>query len=83
MAKGNKKKGIYCIEGLWEEHDIQDKSSVLPILDLLEKRGECDYIYHDSATKDELELNGERIDLSVIQDRMSVKASTFPVSAIA
>ncbi len=33
------KKGIYCIEGLWDHGNIQDQSTVLPILDLLEKRG--------------------------------------------
>jgi hypothetical protein len=56
MAIKNKKKGIYCIEGLWNHQNIQDKSTVLPILELLEKKGYCDYIYHDSATKSELEF---------------------------
>ena len=56
MSVKNKKKGIYCLEGLWNHHDIKDKSTVLPILDLLEKRNYCDYIYHDCATKDELEF---------------------------
>ncbi len=55
MARKIKKKGIYCIEGLWDHHNIQDQSTVLPILDLLEKRGYCNYIYHDCATKAELE----------------------------
>ena len=50
-----RKKGIYCIEGLWDHGNIQDQSTVLPILDLLEKRGYCNYIYHDCATKSELE----------------------------
>lgn len=49
-------KGIYCIEGLWEEYNIEDKSSILPILELLEKRGYCGYIYHDSATIEEFEF---------------------------
>jgi len=56
MAIKNRKKGIYCLEGLWNHHDIKDKSTVLPILDLLEKRNYCDYIYHDCATKEELEF---------------------------
>ena len=56
MAIRNSKKGIYCLEGLWNHHDIKDKSTVLPILDLLEKRNYCDYIYHDCATKEELEF---------------------------
>jgi hypothetical protein len=56
MTTRYKKKGIYCIEGLWNHLNIQDKSTVLPILELLEKRGYCDYIYHDCATKAELEF---------------------------
>ena len=56
MAIRNKKKGIYCIEGLWEEHNNEDKSSVKPILDLLEKRKLCEHIYHDCTTKVQLEF---------------------------
>jgi len=56
MSVRNTKKGIYCLEGLWNHHDIQDESTVLPILDLLEKRNYCNYIYHDCATKEELEF---------------------------
>ena len=55
MAAKIWKKGIYCIEGHWDHGNIQDQSTVLPILDLLEKRGYCNYIYHDCATKSELE----------------------------
>jgi hypothetical protein len=44
MAAKIWKKGIYCIEGLWDHGNIQDQSTVLPILDLLEKRGYCNYI---------------------------------------
>ena len=56
MSIPNKRKNIYCIEGLWNRRNIRDKSTVLPILELLEKGGYCDYIYNDSATKDELEF---------------------------
>jgi len=55
MAARQKKKGIYCVEGLWNHDDLRDKSTVLPILDLLEKKGYCDYIFHDCATREELE----------------------------
>jgi hypothetical protein len=55
MAAKIKKKGIYCIEGLWDHVNIQDETTVLPILDLLEKKNYCDHIYHDCATKSELE----------------------------
>jgi hypothetical protein len=56
MATRQRKKGIYCVEGLWDHRNIQDKSTVLPILDLLEKKGYCNYIYHDCATRNELEF---------------------------
>jgi hypothetical protein len=55
MTAKIKKKGIYCIEGLWDHGNIQDETTVLPILDLLEKKNYCDHIYHDCATKSELE----------------------------
>jgi hypothetical protein len=66
------KKGIFCLEGLWNHHDIKDKSTVLPILDLLEKRNTCDYIYHDCATKHELEFYLEK------WTRLSV-SNKFPI----
>jgi hypothetical protein len=56
MGTKHKKKGIYCIEGLWDHRNIRDKSTVLPILELLQKKGCCDYVYHNSATKSEFEF---------------------------
>ncbi|HEY0030390.1 MAG TPA: DUF6642 family protein [Bacteroidia bacterium] len=49
------KKGIYCLEGLWDDN-VKNKSTVLPILELLEKRSVCNYVYHSCATTDELEF---------------------------
>lgn len=49
------KKGIYCLEGMWT-HDLQNKSTVLPILELLHKGSICNYIYHACATREELEF---------------------------
>lgn len=51
----SRSKGIYCIEGLWES-DIKNKATVLPMLELLEKRDICKFIYHDCATREELEF---------------------------
>ena len=48
------KKGIYCLEGLWD-NNVKNKSTVLPILELLEKRDICDHVYHACATTNELE----------------------------
>jgi len=49
------KKGIYCLEGLWD-YNLRDKSTVQPILELLEKSDICSHMYHSCATKDELEF---------------------------
>jgi hypothetical protein len=52
--RGNK--NIYCLEGLWNDYNLKDKSSVHPLLDFLETSNACRYIYHDCATKDELQF---------------------------
>ena len=49
------KKGIYCLEGLWDQN-LNNKSTVLPILELLHKGSICNYIYQTCATKEELEF---------------------------
>jgi len=71
------KKGIYCIEGLWDHGNIQDQSTVLPILDLLEKRGYCNYIYHDCATKSELEYFLEKWKNKKIQEKYPILYLAF------
>ncbi len=38
---------------MWNEYNLKDKSSVVPILDLLSKRQICDYIHHICATREE------------------------------
>jgi hypothetical protein len=49
-------KHIYCLEGLWNDYNLNDKSSVTPLLEFLSKSNSCNYIHHDCATKDELEF---------------------------
>jgi hypothetical protein len=49
-------KGIFCIEGLWDHDNITDKSTVLPLLELLENRNYCSHVYHDCATVPEIEF---------------------------
>ena len=77
MSVKIKKKGIYCIEGLWDHGNIQDQSTVLPILDLLEKRGYCNYIYHDCATKSELEYFLEKWKNKKIQEKYPILYLAF------
>ncbi|MCB9211525.1 MAG: hypothetical protein H6609_19345 [Ignavibacteriales bacterium] len=45
-------KGIYCLEGIWDEN-LSNKRSVHPILDLLKSNSNIPYIYRDVATKEE------------------------------
>jgi len=49
------KKGIFCLEGHWND-DLKSKSTILPILDLLNKQEKVQYIYNQCATKDEFEF---------------------------
>ncbi len=48
-------KGIFCLEGLWHD-DLKQKSSVRPILSMLEINGGIPFIHHDVATVQELEF---------------------------
>lgn len=45
-------KGVFCLEGPWE-NDLGDKSSVRPILELLEARSDVKYVYKDCVEEDE------------------------------
>lgn len=49
MARG----GIFCIEGQWHR-DLNERGSVLPTLELLERLGRIRFIHRDAATPDEL-----------------------------
>lgn len=52
----NKKKGIFCLEGDW--WGVRDKTSIEPLLRLLETMGDykVPYFHHDVATHDELDF---------------------------
>lgn len=45
--------GVFCVEGQWHR-DLQDRGSVLPTLELLERLRRIRYIHKDVATPDEL-----------------------------
>jgi len=77
MAKSTKKKNIYCLEGLWDHNNIQDKSSILPILDLLEKRKECSFIFHDCATVAELEFFLEKWKNKTVNEKYPILYLAF------
>lgn len=48
-------KGIFCLEGLWYD-DLRKRSTVRPILDLLNLNSDIPYIHSDCATTEELEF---------------------------
>jgi hypothetical protein len=45
--------GVFCIEGQWHR-DLNERGSVLPTLELLERLGRIRFIHKDAATPDEL-----------------------------
>ena len=53
MAR-KQKKGIYCIEGFWEQGDVINKASVLPLLELLHQREQVPFTHHRCGTKEEI-----------------------------
>ncbi len=55
MRTKDQSKGIFCLEGLWE-NDLRQPSSVRPILDLLQNHRGIRSVYRDFATKDEFDF---------------------------
>ncbi len=51
--------GIFCLEGLWHE-DLRKRSTVRPILELLNLNSEIPFIHADCATESELEFYLQR-----------------------
>lgn len=53
------KKGIFCLEGLWDD-DLRKRSTVKPILELLELNSDIPFLHMDCATEDELKFYLEK-----------------------
>lgn len=49
------RKGVFCLEGLWD-NDLRNKSTVEPILSLLNNSEGIPYIYRNCATTEEFEF---------------------------
>lgn len=45
--------GVFCLEGEWDD-DLHDRTSVLPVLELLERLGQIKAIHRNVATRGEL-----------------------------
>ena len=48
-----KNHGIYCIEGLWDYSGINEKSSIVPLLEIIKNNTYAKFICYDAATKEE------------------------------
>ena len=48
-------KGIFCLEGLWDD-DLKQKCSVEPLLKMLEMNGKIPFIHHRVATTEEFDF---------------------------
>jgi hypothetical protein len=59
MRTRNQRKGIFCIEGLWDL-DLRIVSSVRPLLDLLWLNEHIHYIHRDCATRSDCEFYLEK-----------------------
>ena len=70
------KTGIYCLENYWG-NSIKDKTSVQPILELLEKANICRHIYHRCATRTELEYMLSRWKLKAYKETYSILYFAF------
>jgi len=77
MAKRSGSKGIYCIEGMWDHQNITNRSTVLPLLDLLQNQGYCSYVYHDCATIPEIEYYLKRWKESKIKNNYPILYLAF------
>lgn len=71
-----KNKGIYCLENLWTK-SVKDKLSVQPILDLLDKADVCEHVYHNCATREEVDFMLERWKVKSIQDKFPILYFAF------
>jgi hypothetical protein len=54
-AQRRKLPGVFCLEGDWDS-DLYDRSSVRPLLELLEAAGEVPYVHRRVATSAEVQL---------------------------
>lgn len=55
MRKRGQTKGIFCMEGLWDQ-DLRAGSTVRPLLEMLRLNEEIEYIHREYATREELEF---------------------------
>jgi hypothetical protein len=67
MRKASESKNVFCLEGAWDKN-LKYKSTIEPVLNLLEKNGTIKYIHKDCATITELEYYLTRWTLKTYSD---------------
>ena len=68
------KKGIFCLEGLWYD-DLRKRSTVKPILELLELNSNIPFLHSDCATEEEFKF--------YINKWRTVKYKRYPILYLA
>lgn len=67
MRKNTETKNVFCLEGLWD-NNLKKRSTIEPVLQLLESRQTSKYIHKNCATTTELEFYLERWSLKAYSD---------------
>ena len=70
------KKGIYCLESMWT-NSVKDKTSVKPILELMERAEVCEHLYHKCATRVEIEFMLKKWRLQSVQNKYPILYFAF------
>jgi hypothetical protein len=72
----SKKNGIFCLETRWTS-SVSNKNSVKPILELIEKQTGCRHIYHNCATRNEMEFMLKKWKTKKVQDSFPILYFAF------
>jgi len=70
------KYGIYCLETGWTS-SVKDKNSVRPILELIDLQTGCRHIYHNCATREEVEFMLKKWKTKAIKDNFPILYFAF------
>ncbi len=70
------KYGIYCLETRWSA-SVKDKNTVKPILDLIHLQTGCKHIYHNCATRAEVEFMLKQWKTKTIKDNFPILYFAF------
>jgi len=72
----SQKYGIYCLETRWTS-SVKDKNSVRPILELIDLQTGCKHIYHNCATREEVEFMLKKWKTKSVKDNFPILYFAF------